>query len=517
MTGQQPIRPRPGDYRIAVKNFGPIVTAEVDVRPLTIFVGPSNTGKSYLAVLLYVLHRCLGRGVPYGYGAAGFPGRRGRSLDFSDTPARQAVHQSLDEWIAAVLRSEAPQDLPADVAAHLHSALQAAEGLEGSVTYELKRCFGVEDVGVLVRRAGKAALTHVCLGVPWRADSEARYDIELGSEVSRLTGRFPRVTSLQHDATVGAADWIQHLLRSTPARQETSFALERVLRFLMDRVAASVLGPLYRNAYYLPADRTGVMHSHQVVVSTIVQSASTTGLRPSPDVPMLSGVLTDFLDQLIGIGDRTRRRRSRSGPRGGRVRAGNLADLLEENVLEGAVVTERSETGYPTFAYRPRGWRDDIALMRASSMVSELAPVVLYLRYVVQPGDLLIIEEPEAHLHPAMQTAFARELARLVHAGVRVVMTTHSEWFLEQIGNLVRAGTLPRKKRTRIPGAEFALDPGQVGAWLFRPSKRPRGSIVEEVRFDPESGLFPTDYDQVSEALYNESALMFNSLQEAGQ
>ena len=57
-------------------------------------------------------------------------------------------------------------------------------------------------------------------------------------------------------------------------------------------------------------------------------------------------------------------------------------------------------------------------------MVSELAPVVLYLRHLVQPGELLIIEEPEAHLHPGMQAAFTRELARLVTTGVRIVITT---------------------------------------------------------------------------------------------
>ena len=46
-----------GNLKIDVENFGPIKKAVVDLRPLTVFVGPSNTGKSYLAILLYALHR----------------------------------------------------------------------------------------------------------------------------------------------------------------------------------------------------------------------------------------------------------------------------------------------------------------------------------------------------------------------------------------------------------------------------------------------------------------------------
>ena len=45
------------DVRIKVQDFGPIVEAAVDLRPLTVFVGPSNTGKTSLATLIYALHR----------------------------------------------------------------------------------------------------------------------------------------------------------------------------------------------------------------------------------------------------------------------------------------------------------------------------------------------------------------------------------------------------------------------------------------------------------------------------
>ena len=43
--------------QLSVSNFGPIAKAEIDLRPLTVFVGPSNTGKSYLAMLVYTLHK----------------------------------------------------------------------------------------------------------------------------------------------------------------------------------------------------------------------------------------------------------------------------------------------------------------------------------------------------------------------------------------------------------------------------------------------------------------------------
>ena len=45
---------------ISVRNFGPIAEADLDLRPLTVFVGPSNTGKTYLSVLIYALHRIFG-------------------------------------------------------------------------------------------------------------------------------------------------------------------------------------------------------------------------------------------------------------------------------------------------------------------------------------------------------------------------------------------------------------------------------------------------------------------------
>ena len=38
---------------LTINNFGPVSKADIALKPLTVFIGPSNTGKSYLARLIY--------------------------------------------------------------------------------------------------------------------------------------------------------------------------------------------------------------------------------------------------------------------------------------------------------------------------------------------------------------------------------------------------------------------------------------------------------------------------------
>ena len=45
--------------KLPLRISGPIAEANIDLRPLTVFVGPSNTGKTYFATLVYALHGIL--------------------------------------------------------------------------------------------------------------------------------------------------------------------------------------------------------------------------------------------------------------------------------------------------------------------------------------------------------------------------------------------------------------------------------------------------------------------------
>ena len=468
-----------GDYRIEVADFGPIVRASVDVRPLTVFAGPSNTGKSYLAMLVYALHRCFGPSF-----RSGFP--QTRTYWFSDAslsalPDEESLAKRIAEWWSTGGK-EQRRPLPDDLAMAFRALLEELSGAEEYLAREVSRCFGVDDMDDLVRRGSTEERSSATIRIPTVDDEHTRYTFEFGRGPARLFGSLPTLPATNGDI-----------------QDEERGGLFLLYGFL-DVMFQSVIGPLIRNSYYLPADRTGMMHSHQVVVSTLIQGATTTGLRRSTGVPMLSGVVGDFLNDLIAMGHRTKK-----VPDG-------MARRLEKNLLAGAIRLKQSETGYPSFAYRPRAWDTDLPLMRSSSMISELAPVILYLRYLVRPNDVLIIEEPESHLHPAMQAAFARELARLVRSGVRVLLTTHSEWMLEALANLVRLSELPENERKGIAGSDVALSSAEVGAWMFTRSDDGAGSTVKEMVLDTEAGNFPAGYGEITESLYNDWARIANRI-----
>ena len=117
---------------------------------------------------------------------------------------------------------------------------------------------------------------------------------------------------------------------------------------------------------------------------------------------------------------------------------------------------------------------------------------------------MLIIEEPEAHLHPEAQRGMAAVVVRLVRAGVRVMVTTHSDYFLDQLANHVRLSKLANYE-------DQALKEEEIGAYVFK-RQEGKGTIVEKLHFDQANGLSPEDHDTVSSDLYNETVEILEQL-----
>lgn len=61
---------------------------------------------------------------------------------------------------------------------------------------------------------------------------------------------------------------------------------------------------------------------------------------------------------------------------------------------------------------------------------------------IAEPGSLLLIENPEAHLHPQGQAAMGELFARTSADGVQVIVETHSDHFLNGVRLAVKRGVI---------------------------------------------------------------------------
>jgi len=77
--------------------------------------------------------------------------------------------------------------------------------------------------------------------------------------------------------------------------------------------------------------------------------------------------------------------------------------------------------------------------------------------------DILLIENPEVHLHPAGQALMGQFLAEVAHAGVQVIVETHSDHVLNGIRRSVKSGQIL---------------PEQVLIHFFRPRSAEMAQVV---------------------------------------
>jgi predicted ATPase len=116
-----------------------------------------------------------------------------------------------------------------------------------------------------------------------------------------------------------------------------------------------------------------------------------------------------------------------------------LSTILETKILHGNVNFKENEIENNKRLFFSQSKDVNLDISIASSMVKELAPLDLCLRYLIQAGDYLIIDEPEMNLHPEAQVKFIEFLVMLVNNGLNLIITTHSSYMVDHLSNLIRA------------------------------------------------------------------------------
>ena len=397
--------------RFVVENFGPVRQADVTLGSLTVFVGPGGTGKSYLAYLIWTLRRMV-------------PDWEVLGTRIPESEAFKRVAEEMKEG-KTVISQEAADELIEHVM-RVH-----ADAFVKMLPEWLKGTFSVEGVGELVTWGEKRSVLRVSNDEGTRGfeleiceDGSIRQEgLDNFFEGERFEMKFyreMRKLALLHDGKELCEGAVEDL--NSPER-----SLHMFCAGMIPCVFASVLDGFSPcvDIHMLTDSRAGFL---RIAPSLLRGLPGRRGLPLNlPDHEMLS-TLAEISSSRITSENISR-----------------IAAFVEEE-LGGRVIVRSTGFMFPELFFSVKR---EIPVLRAHSVVRECTPLIAYLRHVLSEGSALVVEEPEAHAHPYMQTVIARALAMLSKCGVEVLMTTHSPLILDELSNLVRLNALDADEKRK--------------------------------------------------------------------
>ena len=187
-------------------------------------------------------------------------------------------------------------------------------------------------------------------------------------------------------------------------------------------------------------------------------------------------------------------------------------DVLEE--FADIVGGDYSITQNDQLYYIPKGTGIRLTMDQSSSAVRSLLDMGFYLRYVAHKGDLLMVDEPELNLHPANQRRIAKLFARLVNLGIKVFVTTHSDYIVKELNTLIMLNHdeshLKRIAQENGYRNDELISSDQVKVYMAREDlipleegqkRRRRGHTLVEADVDSELGIEAPSFDETIEEM----------------
>jgi predicted ATPase len=490
------------DLKIGIKDFGPIAEGEIELKPLTVFIGPNNSGKSYAAMLIHSIFESYS---PASLGGAPFFAVENL---FSNIENNKILKEVLSELEGRLNNLKIVNELQVPNEITLPEEITQKIAFEGfKEIYEKRLSNAIEDsYACQLSDLIMFGKENFSLNIQFNSCS-----VKLLCKDGKLNvGEFPQSNTCVN-AIIKISEGFDHVKREKIEGREflievdgkpivgwlwnndkgfiPSQAIGQLSEFLQFRMLQEFMFP----CYYLPAARSGILQGHRALAAGIIRKAKYSGIERQQEIPKFPGVVSDFISSILEL-------RESKGT------FNRFTHQLEDELIKGSIdVRFKDKETYPEIRYKFHGV--EIPLHRSSSSVTELAPIFLYLKYIVKRGNILIIEEPEAHLHPGNIRILAKYLVRLVKKGVNVLITTHNEYLLEQLDNLVMLSSIDPKERVERYGYEKGdfLKHTDFAVYEFHYDQNTGTSKIEKARLTKKDGVSQDEFVKVFEELYEET------------
>ena len=462
-------KPQPTTFRF--KNIGPVKDAELELGDLTVIAGRNNTGKTYIAYTLYAFLKLYEE----------WP-------ELMDELNFDLVHD-------ADFDSGAPHFIREVLAKKMREIVRA----EHTVNQEMRQEMRVELMREMTQAFSGSRLPDVFSS----AGSEfqgAEFDVKLGADLSKDEQRYETtmpdgaVLSLTYDGE----DAVLYMKKGKQVHRhsEINQALSTLyLQFLFPEFPSKT--------FILSAERFGISLFYRELdftknqwVDFLQKMGDDRTLGRSPQLMFFGEATSRYALPIKDNIDYTR-----SIPvlraKESELQTHRFFDEIKD-MMGGYYRTSGDDIRFISKA-RGEGRSFNIPLHIASSSARGLSDFYFFLRHVATGNHLIVIDEPESHLDTANQILLARLLARFVRTGLKVLITTHSDYLIKEINNLVMLNSTFAEKESVAKKLKYrpddALEPESIRAYIAEDNGLKRCDID---KFGIDMPVFDTTIDEIN-------------------
>ncbi len=463
------------NLKVSLKNVGMLDEAEFEVGDLTIICGENNTGKTYTAYSLY------------GY------------LDFVKNSARNGIY------------------LFEDIVTKSIKYIDIVD--ENTIKISLKNINTIlKNLFDIFEQKYKTSLSLILAG----RESDfclSEFHINYKDIVAKYIRKKENIKLLFSNLLLFKLTEITEEYLSF--HHKRNIKQHNIKRSLIEGLSACIIVAFYPKVFILSAERTGVsMFERELIrkrgemlddismptkskslVATVRDIMSDYPRYPKPIMDNMKDI--DRYFELTKINSFINKEQSSLHS--------EIINLLYK-IIGGKYVA--SEFG-AQFTPNNTAQKARILLQCASSSVRSLLMLNLYILNVAQKGDILMIDEPELNLHPNNQILIGRLIALLVNAGVKVFITTHSDYIVRELSNCIMLNNLTDEQIAKLPQKsgytkEYKLKSSKVKAYMAENVKGK--NTLNPVKIDATRGIFMKTFDSPINTQNENQGLIFEEI-----
>lgn len=432
-------------------NLGPIEETELDLRPLTVIIGPNNSGKTYIAYSLY-----------------------GILKEFLDLVPNKKEQEKLFSLFYKKSETEYFIKINARSIKEISQIF-----IEVIQNFEKKLAFFFQDSSKKLFSKTKYKI------ISLEEEVEKSFEKLIGSNI---LNRFEETFDYSvKENTIFFKVKYKDEAPATSSESKSEKIKQLFNEIIMEYFWVVLVYYFFPIPYLLPAERNTFITTYRLLTHLRYKNLNEIDRRrftqlnlfgndsSSADVQNIRfpRPIEDFLESLSAIA----------------LKPAEIANPKKEDYdkLASDIEMHLQNSHKLDFALTKEGARQElkikigkdlvIDLYNASSSIKQIASLLLYLRYIVRGDNLIIIDEPEMNLHPENQVKLLEVLGILVNSGFKILITTHSPYFMSHLNNLVNGKTDDEEILKEQAKHLYLKDPGaflkqeQVGAYEMRNNK----------------------------------------------